>query len=145
MIANHPSLYCCDQMARLILPMMLRFLFLPFVSPHSTGKKLCSLPTAQGSAIHNPSSTLTVLTQTAYSFDTDSHTGGLFLLPISRSKSKTSSPSLKVIVNSPDASGPVRLDNSPMTKKRGNQLYVPWTLKRGRRIKCTHSMVQLVT
>lgn len=95
--------------------MMLRLLLfvplLPFVSPSFTAKDMLSAPRSSP-AVPNPNGTLAVYTQSTYSFDTDSHTGGIFILPISTSKSESSSLSPKLLVNSTDAGGPVWLDNS---------------------------------
>jgi hypothetical protein len=107
-----------------MLRLLLLLSLLPFVSPSFTAKDMLSAPRSSP-AIPNPNGTLAVYTQSTYSFDSNSHTGGIFLLPISTSKSSSLSP--KVLLNSTDASGPVWLDNSTIlyvvTKSGESTLY----------------------
>jgi len=96
-----------------MLRLVLLVCLLPLVSPSFTAKDMLSAPRSSP-AIPNPNGTLAVYTQSTYSFDTDSHTGGIFLLPISAPSNSTSESSRapKLLVNSTDASGPIWLDNS---------------------------------
>ena len=107
-----------------MLRLLLLLTLLPFVSPSFTAKDMLSAPRSSP-AIPNPNGTFAVFTQSTYSFDSYSHTGGIFLLPISTSKSSSLSP--KVLLNSTDASGPVWLDNSTIlyvvTKSGESTLY----------------------
>jgi len=67
-------------------------------------KDLLSAPRASA-AIPNPNGTLAAYSQTTYSFDTDSRSGGIYLLPIATKSSP------KLIINDTNASDPVWLDN----------------------------------
>lgn len=78
----------------------------PLSSGSFTPKDMLSAPRASP-AIPNPNGTFAVYTQTTYSFDTDSRTGGIYILPIS-SKSSSSS---KVIINDTNVSNPIWLDD----------------------------------
>lgn len=84
------------------------FAVVPSFSASSfTPKDLLSAPRS-GPAIPNPNGTVAVYAQSSYSFDNDSHTGGLYLLPIT-TKTITSS---KNIIDDTNASDPVWLNDS---------------------------------
>lgn len=93
-------------------PILLRFV-LPVFSLLSsltessfTPKDLLSAPRA-GPAIPNPNGTLAVYTQTIYSFDNDTRSGGIYLLPISLK----SSPTAQLLIDDTNANNPVWLDD----------------------------------
>jgi dipeptidyl aminopeptidase/acylaminoacyl peptidase len=86
--------------------LLLTTFFIALCAGSFTPKDMLSAPRASP-AIPNPNGTVAVYTQTTYSFDTDSRTGGIYLLPIS---SKFSSSS-KVIINDTNASDPIWLDD----------------------------------
>ena len=70
-----------------------------------TPKDMLSAPRS-GPAIPNPNGTMAVYTESTYSFDNDSKSGGIYLLPIHKT-----SPSSKLIINDTNASNPTWLDD----------------------------------
>jgi dipeptidyl aminopeptidase/acylaminoacyl peptidase len=70
-----------------------------------TAKDMLSAPRS-GPAVPNPNGTLAVYTESTYSFDTDSKTGGIYLLSIDKKHSSS-----KLLINDTSASDPAWLDN----------------------------------
>jgi pre-mRNA-splicing helicase BRR2 len=77
-----------------------------FTASSFSPRDMLSSPRA-GPAIPNPNGMLAVRTQTTYSFETDSRTGGIYLLPIT----SPTAPVLRNVINDPNASNPVWLDD----------------------------------
>jgi dipeptidyl aminopeptidase/acylaminoacyl peptidase len=61
-------------------------------------------------AVPNPNGSLAIFTQSTYSFDTDSRTGGIHLLPLSPKSHESASS--KLIINDTNAGSPAWLDDS---------------------------------
>jgi Tol biopolymer transport system component len=88
-----------------MLLLLLQFLSTLIAASSFTPKDLLSAPRTSP-AIPNPNGTYAIYTQTTYSFTNDSTTGGIYLLPI------TKSPSPKCLIHDTSAGNPVWLDNS---------------------------------
>jgi hypothetical protein len=93
-----------------LLPLLIFFVVSVtcLVSASFTPKDLLSAARA-GPAIPNANGTFAVYTQSSYSFDNDTQSGGLFLLPLTSKKT-----SAEFIVNDTSASSPAWLDNTTL-------------------------------
>src|SRR5579862_3835867 len=73
-----------------------------------TAKDMLAAPRS-GPAIPSPNGTLAVYTESTYSFESDSKSGGIYLLPIDTEQSHSSTS--KVLINDTNASDPAWLDD----------------------------------